>query len=145
MWRWAYAIRARLHALIASTRSDRDLNDEISFHVAMQTRANEARGMSSAEAERRARLSLDGVQQLKERLHEQRSIPWFDHLRQDVTFAVRMIFRTKVVSLAVIVTFALGIGANTASFSLINSVLLSPLPYDSPARIVTVKPFRTHT
>jgi predicted permease len=145
MWRWFYAIRARLHALVGSARSDRDLNDELSFHVAMQTHANEVRGMSSAEAERRARLSLDGVQQLKERLHEQRSIPWFDHLRQDVTFAVRMIFRTKVVSLAVIVTFALGIGANTAIFSLIDSVLLSPLPYDSPDRIVTVEPFWTNT
>lgn len=100
MWRWFDAIRARLLALVGSTRSDRDVNDELSFHVAMQTRANEARGMASAEAERRARLSLDGVQQLKERLQEQRSLPWFDHLRQDVTFAVRMIFRTKIVSLA---------------------------------------------
>jgi putative ABC transport system permease protein len=145
MWRWFYAIRARLHALMGSARSDRDLNDELSFHLAMQKYANEVRGMSSAEAERRARLSLDGVQQLKERLHERRSIPWFDHLRQDVTFAIRMIFRTKVVSLAVIVTFALGIGANTAIFSLIDSVLLSPLPYDSPDRIVTVEPFWTNT
>jgi len=145
MWRWFYALRARLRALVGSARSDRDLSDELSFHLAMQKRANEERGMSSAEAERRARLSLDGVQQTKERLHEQRSVPWFDHLRQDVTFAIRMIFRTKVVSLAVIVTFALGIGANTAIFSLINSVLLSPLPYDSPDRIVTVEPFWTNT
>jgi predicted permease len=145
MWRWVYAIRARLRALAGSARSDRDLNDELSFHVAMQTHANQARGMSAAEAERRARLSLDGVQQLKERLGEQRSIPWFDHLRQDVTFAIRMIVRTKVVSLAVIVTFALGIGANTAIFSLINRVLLSPLPYGSPDRIVTVEPFWTNT
>ncbi|HZL92114.1 MAG TPA: ABC transporter permease, partial [Vicinamibacterales bacterium] len=142
MWRWFYAIRARLHALV---RSDSDLTDELSFHVAMQKHANEAGGMSSAEAERRARLSLDGVQQLRERLHEQRSIPWFDHLRQDVAFAIRMIVRTKVVSLAVIVTFALGIGANTAIFSLIESVLLSPLPYDSPDRIVTIEPFWTNT
>jgi len=145
MWRWFYALRARLRALVGSARSDRDLSDELSFHLAMQKRANEERGMSSAEAERRARLSLDGVQQTKERLHEQRSVPWFDHLRQDVTFAIRMIFRTKVVSLAVIVTFALGIGANTAIFSLINSVLLSPLPYDSADRIVTVEPFWTNT
>ena len=48
MWRWFYAIRARLRALVGGTRSDRDLNDELSFHVAMQTHANEARGMSSA-------------------------------------------------------------------------------------------------
>jgi predicted permease len=145
MWRWAYAVRARLRALFGGARSDRDLNDELSFHVAMERHANETRGMSSVEAERRARLSLDGVQQLKERLHAQRSLPWFDHLRQDATFAVRMISRTKVVSIAVIMTFALGIGANTAIFSLINSVLLSPLPYDSPGRIVTIEPFWTNT
>jgi predicted permease len=144
MWRWVYAIRARLEAFVRSSRSEDDVTDELSFHVAMQKHANEALGMSSAEAERRARLSLDGVQQLKERLHEQRSIPWVDHLRQDVNFAIRMLFRTKVVSIAVIVTFALGIGANTAIFSLINSVLLSPLPYESPERIVTVEPFWTN-
>ena len=78
-------------------------------------------------------------------LHEQRSVPWLDHLRQDVGYAIRTILRTKVVSLAVIVTFALGIGANTAIFSLINSVLLSPLPYDSPDRIVTLEPLWTNT
>jgi putative ABC transport system permease protein len=146
MWqRWLFALRARLRALVRSDRSDHELNDELSFHVAMQTRSNVASGMSSVEAERRARVSLDGVQQLKERLHEQRSVPWFDRLRQDIRFAVRMIVRTKAVSLAVIVTFALGIGANTAIFSLINSVLLSPLPYASPDRIVTVEPFWTNT
>src|SRR5678815_2042039 len=145
MWRWAYAVRARLRALFGGARSDRDLNDELSFHVAMERHANETCGMSSVEAERRARLSLDGVQQLKERLHAQRSLPWFDHLRQEASFAVRMMSRTKVVSVAVIMTFALGIGANTAIFSPINSVLLSPLPYDSPGRIVTIEPFWTNT
>jgi predicted permease len=146
MWRrWMYAIRARLRAYVRGEVSDRELNDELSFHIAMETHDNVARGMNREEAERRARLSLDGVQQLKERLHDQRSVPWFDHLRQDVAFAVRIILHTKAVSLAVIVTFALGIGANTAIFSLINSVLLSPLPYDSPDRIVTVEPFWTNT
>jgi predicted permease len=145
MWRrWIYSLRARLRALLHPRRSDRELNDELSFHLAMETRDNVARGMSQTEAARRARMNFGGVQQLKESLREERSIPWFDHLRQDVTFAIRMIFRTKVVSLAVIVTFALGIGANTAIFSLINGVLLSPLPYDSPDRIVTVEPFWTN-
>lgn len=145
MWRLFYALRARLRGFFGGTRSDRDLSDELSFHLAMQTDANEGRGMSSAEAERRARLSLDGVQQLKERLHEQRSIPWLDHLGQDVRYAVRTILRTKVASFAVIVTFALGIGANAAIFSLINGILLSPLPYDAPDRIVVVEPFFTTT
>ena len=146
MWRrWIYALGARLRALLRPERSDHELNDELSFHVAMQTQANRAQGMSESEAERRARLALGGVQQLKEGLWDQRSVPWFDHLRQDVRFGVRTILRTKVVSLAVIVTFALGIGANAAIFSLVNSVLLSPLPYDSPERIVTLEPRFTNT
>jgi putative ABC transport system permease protein len=146
MWRrWIYALRARLRALIRPERSDRELNDELSFHVAMETQANVADGMSQAEAERRARLTVGGVQQLKEDLRGQRSVPWIDHLGQDVSYAIRTILRTKTVSLAVIVTFALGIGANAAIFSLINSVLLSPLPYDSPGRIVAVEPLWTNT
>ena len=146
MWRrWIYGLLARLRALVRPGRSEHELNDELSFHVAMETQANMALGMSESEAARRARLDLGGVQQLKENLHEQRSVPWLDHLRQDVGYATRTILRTKVVSLAVIVTFALGIGANTAIFSLINSVLLSPLPYDSPDRIVTLEPLWTNT
>ena len=146
MWRrWIYAVHTRLRALVRRDQSDAELNDELSFHVAMQTQANMARGMTRAEAERQARLALGGVQQLKERLHDRRSVPWFEQLLQDVRYGVRTILRTKVVSAAIIVTFALGIGANAAIFSLINSVLLSPLPYESSDRIVTVEPFWTNT
>jgi putative ABC transport system permease protein len=146
MWRrWMYAVRARVRALVRPERSDRELHDELSFHLAMETQDNVARGMTSAEAGRRARLALGGVQQLKEDLRDQRSVPWLDHVRQDVRYAFRTIWRAKTVSLAVIVTFALGIGANAAIFSLVNAVLLSPLPYDSADRIVTVEPFWTNT
>ncbi len=145
MWRrWIYALRTRLRALVRPGQSDGELNDELSFHVAMETQANLARGMTRIEAERRARLALGGVQQLKEKLHDRRSVPWFDHLRQDVRYGVRTILRTKIVSAAIIATFALGIGANAAIFSLIDSVLLSPLAYDSPDRIVTLEPFWTN-
>ena len=143
--RWISALRARLRALVGPERSDRELNDELSFHVAMEIQANVASGMGQAEAERRARLELGGVQQLQENLREQRTVPWIDHLVQDVRYAIRTILHTKVASAAVIVTFALGIGANTAIFSLVNSVLLSPLPYDSPERIMTVEPLWTNT
>jgi predicted permease len=143
--RWIFALRARLRPLARPERSDHELRDELSFHVAMETQANIEHGMSRAEAERRARLQLGSVQQLKENLRDQRTVPWLEHLGQDVRYGIRAIRSTKVVSAAVIVTFALGIGANTAIFSLINSVLLSPLPYDSPERIVTVEPFWTNT
>jgi len=143
--RWISALRARLRALVGPGRSDRELNDELSFHVAMEIQANVASGMSPAEAERRARLELGGMQQLKENLRDQRTVPWLDYLVQDLRYAIRTILHTKVASAAVIVTFAFGIGANTAIFSLVNSVLLSPLPYDSPERIMTVEPLWTNT
>ncbi|HEU4691081.1 MAG TPA: ABC transporter permease [Vicinamibacterales bacterium] len=146
MWRrWIYALRTRLRALVRPRQSDDELNDELSFHVAMQTQANVARGMTRLEAERQARLALGGVQQLKERLHDRRSVPWFDQLRHDVRYGVRTILRTKVVSAAIIVTFSLGIGANAAIFSLVNGVLLMPLPYSAPERIVAVEPYWTNT
>jgi hypothetical protein len=141
MWRrWIYGLRARLRALVRPARSDRELSDELSFHLTMETEDNIANGMSRTEAERRARLELGGVQQLKENLHDQRSVPWFDHLRQDVRYAVRTIWRSKVASLAVIATFALGIGANAAIFSLvqaIQAVLFDVSPHD-PLTIVAV-------
>jgi len=143
--RWISALRARLRALVGPGRSDRELNDELSFHVAMEIQANVASGMSLAEAERRARLELGGMQQLKENLRDQRTVPWLDHLVQDLRYAIRTILHTKVASAAVIVTFAFGIGANSAIFSLVNSVLLSPLPYDSSERIMTVEPLWTNT
>jgi hypothetical protein len=127
--RWIHSLRSRLRASVRPAQSDKELDDELAFHVAMQAQENVDLGMSQAEANRRARLALGGVQQLKEGLRDQRSVPWLDHLRQDVRYAIRTILRTKAVSAAVILTFALGIGANTAIFSLINSVLLTPLPY----------------
>jgi len=146
MWRrWIYALRARLRALIRADQADHELHDELSFHVAMQTQANLARGMSESEAERRARLALDGVEQTKERSRDVRPLRTADTLIQDVRYAVRSIRRTRTISLAIVVTFALGIGANAAIFSLVNGVLLTPLPYRSPERIVTVEPFWTNT
>jgi putative ABC transport system permease protein len=143
--RWIHSLRLRLRASVRPAQSDKELDDELAFHVAMQAQENVDLGMSQAEANRRARLALGGVQQLKEGLRDQRSVPWLDHLRQDVRYAIRTILRTKAVSAAVILTFALGIGANTAIFSLINSVLLTPLPYDGADRIVAVEPFWTNT
>src|SRR5215475_2909887 len=134
-------IWARLRACVARSSGDDDLREEIGDHLGLLQRRFEAQGLSPDEARRAARGAFGGVEQLREQLRDQRSFPWFDALRQDVRYAMRTIVRTPVVSLAVIVTFALGIGANAAIFSLVNSVLLTPLPYPSPDRIVVVEPF----
>src|SRR5215475_13327163 len=133
-------IWARLRACVARSSGDDDLREEIGDHLGLLQRRFEAQGLSPDEAKRAAHGAFGGVEQLREQLHDQQSFPWFDALRQDVRYAIRTIVRTPVVSLAVIVTFALGIGANAAIFSLVNSVLLTPLPYTSADRIVVVEP-----
>jgi hypothetical protein len=120
---------------------DEGLTEEIAGHLRLLQQRFEAQGLAPEDARRAALTSFGGVEQLRERLRDQQSFQWFDELRQDVHYAVRTIVRTPVVSLAIIVTFALGIGANAAIFSLVNSVLLTPLPYTSPDRIVAVEPF----
>jgi putative ABC transport system permease protein len=132
---------ARLGAYFNRPSEDDGVDEEISGHLRLLQQRFEAQGMPPDEASRAARRSFGGVEQLREHLRDQQSFPWFDELRQDVRYAFRTIVRTPIVSLAVIVTFALGIGANAAIFSLVNGVLLTPLPYSSPDRIVVVEPY----
>src|SRR5215471_9780365 len=134
-------IWARLRACVARSSGDDDLREEIGDHLRLLQRRFEAQGLSPDEARRAARGAFGGVEQLREQLRDQRSFPWFDALRQDVRYAVRTVVLTPVVRLAVIVTFALGIGANAAIFLLVNSVLLTPLPYASPDRVIVLEPF----
>jgi predicted permease len=132
---------ARLRAYFNRASENDGLDEEIGGHLQLLQQRFEAQGMTPDEARRAARGSFGGVEQLREHLREQQSFPWFDELRQDVRYACRTIARAPTVSLAVIFTFALGIGANAAIFSLVNSVLLTPLPYASPDRIVAVGTF----
>jgi putative ABC transport system permease protein len=135
---------ARLRAFVTRTAGDTTAGEEIeeiAGHLRLLQRRFEAQGLPPGEARRAALASFGGVEQLRERLHDQQSFPWLDALRQDLRYAFRAIVRSPIVSLAVVVTFALGIGANVAIFSLVNGVLLAPLPYASPDRIVAVEPF----
>ena len=89
MRRWIYAIPARLRAILLRRRIERDLDDELAFHVAMQTRANAREGMSDAEAYRRARIEIDGVEQTKERARDVLPLRWARDAMQDVRYGLR--------------------------------------------------------
>ncbi|MBO0863123.1 MAG: ABC transporter permease [Chloracidobacterium sp.] len=94
--------------------------------------------MSLEEAQRAARLKFGGVEQVKEAYRDQSGLGWIESLWQDLRYGARMLLRRPGYTLVVIITLALGLGANAAIFSFVNAVLLKPLPYPDPERIVSV-------
>jgi putative ABC transport system permease protein len=139
--RWRRALRARLAALFRGRRTEQDLDDELAFHIAMQARAHEQRGMSATEARRQARLALGGVEQVKERSRDVRPVRWAHDVARDVRHGLRSLWNTPRFTVAALVTVILGVGANATIFSVLNPLLFKPLPYPEPDRIVDV--FRT--
>src|SRR3954470_5524628 len=117
---------------------DDDVRRELEFHVEQQIGAYLAQGIPREEAERRARLQFGGIAQVNEACREIRRWRLLDELRDDLRFAVRLARRTPVLTATTLLALAIGIGASSTIFAVVNGILLKPLPYSDPDRLVMV-------
>ena len=132
------AVRAA-RALVSRRRQETELDDELRLHLEMETEANQRRGMAPDEARRAALVSFGGVEQAKEGCRESWQGRFLEVLAEDVRYGLRGLRRSPGFAAAVVLTLGLGIGANTAVFSLINGVLLKPLPYARGEQVVVLR------
>jgi len=117
---------------------ERDFADEIESHLQLHIDDNIRAGMSPQEARRVAVMKLGGVDQAKEAYRDRTTIPFLEGVVQDLRFALRQLRRNPAVTVAAVLTLATAIGANTAIFSVVNAVLLRPLPYPNSDRVVNI-------
>jgi len=135
---WLRQTASRLGALFRKGRLEQELDEELRSHVERLVEENLRQGMSTEEARHAALRSFGGVEQVKEDYRERRGLPMIETTLQDLHYGVRQLRRNPGFTAVVVLTLALGIGANTAIFSVVNAVFLRPLPYPQSSRLLWI-------
>jgi putative ABC transport system permease protein len=128
-------LRLRLRSVVLRKRLDDELDVELAFHLEQQIRENLAAGMSPEEARFAARRAIGGIAQIKDQCRETRRVRWITDFMSDMRYVGRSFARTPALAMTIILTLALGIGANTAVFSVVHAVLLQHPPYPNGDRL----------
>jgi len=128
----------RLWSLLGKDRRDGEFAEELESHLQMHCEHGLRAGMTPAEARREALIKLGGIAQVQEIYRDRRGVPWLETLARDFGYAIRMMRRAPAFTATVVITLGLGIGTTTAIFSVVNAVLIRPLPYPEPHRLVHI-------
>src|SRR5688572_10424181 len=136
---WHHAVRTAYDALLRRKREERQMDDEMRFHLEMETRwLMTEKQMSEDEARLSAKRAFGGVERYKEDVRDERGTSWIEDLGQDARFALRTLRRRPGFTTVAALTLAFGIGASTALFGVVKAVLLTPLPYSRPEGIAVL-------
>ena len=136
---WLREFGQRLGGLFGKRHREADMDDEFAAHLDLLAEENIRRGMPREEANDAARREFGGIEQIKESYRERRGLPVIETFLQDLRYGTRMLRKNPGFSVIAVLTLALGIGATTAIFSVVNTLLLSPLPFADSNRIVLLR------